>query len=68
MRDSQFDGEAGIETTGFRQGGLRPGLHAATLAAQVLNAFLMPLVIGFLAALAVKALPEPYRLRGWVSD
>jgi hypothetical protein len=26
---------------------------------------LMPLVIGFLVALAMKALPEPYRLRGW---
>lgn len=35
------------------------------IAAQVLNAFLMPLVIGFLVALALKALPEPYRLRGW---
>jgi len=35
------------------------------IAAQVLNTFLMPLVIGFLVALAVKALPEPYRLRGW---
>ena len=35
------------------------------IAAQVLNAFLMPLVIGFLVALAMKALPEPYRLRGW---
>ena len=35
------------------------------IAAQVLNAFLMPLVIGFLVALAVKALPEPFRLRGW---
>jgi len=35
------------------------------IAAQVLNAFLMPLVIGFLVALAVKALPEPYRLKGW---
>jgi Mn2+/Fe2+ NRAMP family transporter len=34
------------------------------IAAQVLNAFLMPLVIGFLVALAVKALPAPYRLRG----
>jgi hypothetical protein len=35
------------------------------VAAQVLNAFLMPLVIGFLVALAATALPEPYRLRGW---
>jgi Mn2+/Fe2+ NRAMP family transporter len=35
------------------------------IAAQVFNAFLMPLVIGLLVALAVTALPEPYRLRGW---
>ena len=35
------------------------------VAAQVFNAFLMPLVIGLLVALAVKALPAPYRLRGW---
>ena len=35
------------------------------IAAQVLNAFLMPLVIGFLVALAATALPEPYRVGGW---
>ena len=35
------------------------------IAAQVFNAFLMPLVIGLLVALAVTSLPEPYRLRGW---
>ena len=35
------------------------------IAAQVFNAFLMPLVIGLLVALAFTALPEPYRLRGW---
>jgi Mn2+/Fe2+ NRAMP family transporter len=35
------------------------------IAAQVFNAFLMPLVIGLLVALAVVSLPEPYRLRGW---
>ncbi len=35
------------------------------IAAQVLNAFLMPLVIGFLVALAATALPEPYRVSGW---
>jgi Mn2+/Fe2+ NRAMP family transporter len=34
------------------------------IAAQVLNAFLMPIVVGFLVALAASALPEPYRLRG----
>jgi Mn2+/Fe2+ NRAMP family transporter len=33
------------------------------ITAQILNAFLMPLVIGFLVALAVTTLPEPYRLR-----
>ncbi len=35
------------------------------IAAQVLNAFLLPLVVGFLAALAIKTLPEANRLRGW---
>lgn len=42
-----------------------PDLVRLNIAAQVLNAFLLPLVIGFLVALAVKALPAPYRLRGW---
>ncbi|MGH8324221.1 MAG: efflux RND transporter periplasmic adaptor subunit, partial [Steroidobacteraceae bacterium] len=41
-----------------------PDLVWLIIAAQVLNAFLLPLVIGFLVALAVKALPEPIRLRG----
>jgi Mn2+/Fe2+ NRAMP family transporter len=31
---------------------------------QVLNALLLPIVLGFLYALAVSALPEPYRLKG----
>ena len=35
------------------------------IAAQVLNALLMPLAIGFLVALAATALPEPCRLVGW---
>jgi Mn2+/Fe2+ NRAMP family transporter len=35
------------------------------IAAQVFNAFLMPLVIGLLVALAGTALPDPHRLRGW---
>ncbi len=34
------------------------------IAAQVLNALLMPLVIGFLVALAATAPPEPHRLKG----
>jgi Mn2+/Fe2+ NRAMP family transporter len=42
-----------------------PDLVWLTIAAQVLNAFLMPLVVGLLVALAVKALPGPVRLRGW---
>ena len=35
------------------------------IAAQVLNVFLLPLVIGFLVALAVKELPESLRMRGF---
>jgi Mn2+/Fe2+ NRAMP family transporter len=48
---------------------LVPDLVSLNIAAQVLNAFLLPLVIGFLVALAVKALPAQVRLRGvylWV--
>ena len=46
-----------------------PDLVGLNIAAQVLNAFLLPVVVGFLVALAAKALPEPFRLRGaylWV--
>ncbi len=39
-------------------------LVGLNIAAQVLNAFLMPLVVGFLVALAARALPEASRLRG----
>ena len=42
-----------------------PDLVRLNIAAQVLDVFLLPLVIGFLVALAVKALPEPLRLRGF---
>jgi Mn2+/Fe2+ NRAMP family transporter len=42
-----------------------PDLVWLNIAAQVLNAFLLPLVIGFLLALAVKTLPEPMRPRGF---
>ncbi len=44
--------------------GFAPDLVWLNIAAQVLNAFLMPLVIGFLVALAVTALPAPLRPRG----
>ena len=48
---------------------LVPDLVWLTIAAQVLNAFLLPLVIGFLVALAATALPRPLRPQGlylWV--
>lgn len=44
---------------------LVPDLVWLNIAAQVLNVFLLPLVIGLLVALAVKALPAPLRLWGW---
>ncbi|MBF0561608.1 MAG: divalent metal cation transporter [Alphaproteobacteria bacterium] len=44
---------------------LVPDLVDLNIAVQVLNAFLLPLVIGFLVTLSVKALPETHRLRGW---
>jgi Mn2+/Fe2+ NRAMP family transporter len=49
--------------------GLVRDLVWLNIAAQVLNAFLLPLAIGFLVALAIKALPEATRLQGaylWV--
>ena len=46
-----------------------PDLVALNVAVQVMNAYMLPLVLGFLIALAVKALPRAYRLQGvylWV--
>jgi Mn2+/Fe2+ NRAMP family transporter len=46
-----------------------PDLVSLNVAVQVMNAFMLPLVVGFLIALAMKALPTAYRLRGvylWV--
>jgi Mn2+/Fe2+ NRAMP family transporter len=42
-----------------------PNLVALNVGVQVMNALLLPIVLGFLIALAVKALPEPVRLKGW---
>ena len=42
-----------------------PDLVALNVGVQVMNAFLLPLVLGFLIALAVRALPPQHRLRGW---
>ena len=39
-------------------------LVALSVGVQVLNALLLPIVLGFLYALALCALPEPYRLKG----
>jgi len=36
-----------------------------SVAVNVMNAFLLPIVLGFLFVLAWKALPEEYRLKGW---
>jgi Mn2+/Fe2+ NRAMP family transporter len=44
---------------------LAPDLVTLIVAAQALNAFLLPMVIGFLIALAAQVLPAPYRLEGW---
>lgn len=32
---------------------------------QVMNALLLPIVLGFLVMLAFKALPEEHKLKGW---
>jgi NRAMP (natural resistance-associated macrophage protein)-like metal ion transporter len=40
-----------------------------SVAVEVMNALLLPIVLGFLFMLAIKALPDPYRLKGayaWV--
>jgi Mn2+/Fe2+ NRAMP family transporter len=41
-----------------------PDLVALTLGVEVMNALLLPLVLGFLVTLAIKALPAEHRLRG----
>ena len=42
-----------------------PDLVSLNVGVQVMNALMLPLVLGFLIALAVKALPPAHRLRGW---
>jgi Mn2+/Fe2+ NRAMP family transporter len=42
-----------------------PDLVALNVAVQVMNAFMLPVVLGFLIALAMRALPKGWRLRGW---
>jgi Mn2+/Fe2+ NRAMP family transporter len=45
--------------------GLAPNLVGVMIGAQVLNAFLLPVVLGFLLVLAVRSLPAASRLSGW---
>jgi Mn2+/Fe2+ NRAMP family transporter len=45
--------------------GVWPDLVSLNVAVQVMNALMLPLVLGFLIALAVKALPRAHRLGGW---
>ena len=42
-----------------------PNLVTLNVGVQVMNALLLPIVLGFLVALAVRALPESVRLKGW---
>jgi Mn2+/Fe2+ NRAMP family transporter len=45
--------------------GVAPDLVTLNVGVQVMNALLLPIVLGFLVALAVRALPESVRLKGW---
>ena len=45
--------------------GVWPDLVSLNVDVQVMNALMLPVVLGFLIALAVKALPHAHRLRGW---
>jgi NRAMP (natural resistance-associated macrophage protein)-like metal ion transporter len=42
-----------------------PDLVSLNVGVQIMNALMLPLVLGFLIALAVRALPAEHRLRGW---
>jgi Mn2+/Fe2+ NRAMP family transporter len=45
--------------------GVEPDLVSLNVAVQIMNALLLPMVLGFLFMLAVRALPPAVRLRGW---
>src|SRR5260370_39715118 len=44
--------------------GLVPNLVSLNIGVEVMNALMLPLVLGFLILLAIRALPEEHRLRG----
>lgn len=45
--------------------GIAPNLVSLNVGVQVMNALLLPVVLGFLLRLAMKTLPEAQRLKGW---
>ncbi|HQT46374.1 MAG: NRAMP family metal ion transporter [Acidocella sp. 20-63-7] len=45
--------------------GLAPNLITLNVAVQVMNALLLPIVLGFLVRLSMVALPAAHRLKGW---
>ncbi len=45
--------------------GIWPNLVSLNVGVQVMNALLLPLVLGFLVALSIRALPPAVRLQGW---
>jgi Mn2+/Fe2+ NRAMP family transporter len=56
---------AGAVAGGAALVGIWPDLVTLNVGVQVMNALLLPLVLGMLIALACKALPPAHRLRGW---
>lgn len=45
--------------------GVWPNLVSLNVGVQIMNALLLPLVLGFLIALSIRALPPAVQLRGW---
>ena len=45
--------------------GVVPNLVALNIGIEVMNALMLPLVLGFLVLLALKALPQQHRIRGF---
>ena len=45
--------------------GVWPDLVSLSVAVQVMNALMLPMVLGFLVTLSVRALPAAHRLGGW---
>jgi hypothetical protein len=45
--------------------GVAPNLVALNIGVEVMNALMLPVVLGFLVLLAIKALPAEHRIRGF---